>query len=355
MEQELRLSYYRHAADLRSDHGVTLVQDVRSGKLYVKKELTVYNAGIYRFLRDNPVAGTPRVYLCEESEGVLTVIEEYIHGDTLEELLEREGPMAPARAAGIVLELCDILARFHACEPPIVNRDIKPSNIMLTADGRVRLLDHNAARRCDGSGTRDTTLLGTHGYAAPEQYGFGQSGVAADIYSAGVLLNVLVTGELPDRRRAEGETGKIVARCTRLEPSGRYGSAEELKTALARLAGKRETPQGRRRYLPPGFRGNSPVTWLLAALGYISLVSICSGMVVENAGMAETVLNRITLFAALLSIVFFNGNYLDVQQSFILTRSPHRWVRWLGMALVDSAIILLWIIILDFLVRIFVR
>lgn len=343
LEQQLRLSYYREVADIDPEHGVRLVQDTRTRKFYVKKQLTVYNAGIYRSLQARPVANTPAIVLAEEDGQTLTVIEEYIPGDTLEELLDREGPLPREQVIDIACQLCGILAEFHSRTPAIVNRDIKPSNLKLSPDGVVKLLDLNAAKWSDG-GDRDTVLLGTQGYAAPEQYGFGPSSVQTDIYAVGVLMHVLLTGRLPGREPLPGELGPIIRKCVELSPAARFRSVQELHSALTALSDRREEPVSRpdwRRFLPPGFRGGGIGTWLLSALGYAMLLYLSVSMEFEDMGPAQTKLNRLTFGAALFAIVAFNGNYLDCQKSFVLTRSPLRFLRWLGMAAVDLGLLML--------------
>ena len=135
----------------------------------------------------------------------------------------------------ITAQLCAILEDFHSCDPAIMNRDIKPSNIKISPDGIVKLLDMNAAKWSNTDAAKDTMLLGTQGYAAPEQYGFGPSIVLSDIYSVGVLMNVMLTGELPNKRIAGGRLNTIIRKCIELSPSGRYQSISQLQSVLEEL------------------------------------------------------------------------------------------------------------------------
>lgn len=358
IEQELSLSYYQQVADINTEHHIHLVQDVRTQKFYVKKLLTTYNVDIYRYLQKHPIANTPRVILVIEDHAVLTVIEEYIPGDTLEELLEKEGTLNEDQVVEIISQLCCILSDFHSCDPAIVNRDIKPSNIKISPDGVVKLLDMNAAKWSNAEADKDTMLLGTQGYAAPEQYGFGPSSVLSDIYSIGVLMNVMLTGELPNKRMAGGQLGKLVAKCVELSPSGRYQSITQLQKALAQFAGKPFVKSKKlkwRKYLLPGFRNSNVIKWLFSAVGYAALFAISLDLQVENAGILELTINRIAFTVMCLCIVLFNGNYLNVQKHFILTCSKKKWVRWLGMGIVDFALVALWVILIDLLVILFVH
>ncbi len=102
---------------------------------------------------------------------------------------------------------------------------------MIGKDGRVVLIDLNAARRVS-SATKDTVILGTVGYASPEQLGIAQSDPRSDIYAAGVLLNVMITGKHPSEKIAKGKAGRIVRKCTSINLDQRFDSAERLAAAL---------------------------------------------------------------------------------------------------------------------------
>jgi serine/threonine protein kinase len=105
------------------------------------------------------------------------LVMEYIDGRTLEELLERNGgPFSERRVLGWARQLCDVLEYLHSQNPPIIFRDIKPGNAMLTRDGQVKLIDFGIARLFRPTGSQDTQLLGTPGFAPPEQYGGAGSG-----------------------------------------------------------------------------------------------------------------------------------------------------------------------------------
>ena len=113
-----------------------------------------------------------------------------------------------------------------------VHRDVKPENVMLTQQGRVVLLDLDAAAPVMGTPDTNTRLLGTAGYAAPEQFGFARCDVRADIFALGVLLNVVLTGEHPAVRLAEGRLGRIVRRCTNTNAAQRYANIDALLRQL---------------------------------------------------------------------------------------------------------------------------
>ena len=150
----------------------------------------------------------------------------------------------------------------------------------------------------------------------------------------------------------------IICKCVELTPASRYQSICELHTVLNALSGRVPVEAGPkadwRSFLPPGFRKKNIIRWLFAALGYALLFYIGLTLEVENAtSTAEIVLNRIFFTLSMLLIVLFNGNYMGIHQKFVLTRSKYRLVRWLGMALVDFAILALWVLVLQLLVTTF--
>src|SRR6266571_7028225 len=122
------------------------------------------------------------------------LVMEYIEGNTLEELLEMNGgPFSEQRVLGWARQLCDVLEYLHSQQPPVIFRDMKPGNIMLRRDGRIKLIDFGIARIFRHSGSRDTQMLGTPGFAPPEQYGSSQTDERSDIYSLAMTLFQLMT------------------------------------------------------------------------------------------------------------------------------------------------------------------
>jgi eukaryotic-like serine/threonine-protein kinase len=121
---------------------------------------------------------------------------EYVPGRTLKELLRDSGRFAPATALEIMAGVLDGLAAAHASG--IVHRDVKPENVLLTADGRIKVADFGLARAQSAAGhTRAGLLIGTVSYVPPEQVTGGSTGPGGDVYSAGVMLFELLTGRLP--------------------------------------------------------------------------------------------------------------------------------------------------------------
>ena len=183
---------------------------------------------VYRQLMGYVCGNLPQIYETAEQDGEVLVLEEFIEGDTLGFLLE-EALFSPRETREIVLQLCRALWVLHSMAA--VHRDIKPENVILRGRGAV-LIDFDAARLHKPEHEADTQILGTTGFAAPEQYGLSQSDVRTDIYALGVLMNVMLTGEHPSKRLAEGRMGRVIERCTRVNPEKRYKDVAHLMSAL---------------------------------------------------------------------------------------------------------------------------
>src|SRR5579884_2874116 len=124
---------------------------------------------------------------------------DFIEGETLEDyMLKVAGGRLPVdKVLSIGIQVCTVLEYLHSRQPPIIFRDLKPANIMLTPSGHIYLIDFGIARHFKPGQSRDTSALGSTGYAAPEQYGKAQTTPRADIYALGATLHELLTGLNP--------------------------------------------------------------------------------------------------------------------------------------------------------------
>ncbi len=184
---------------------------------------------IYDFLSEIRHENLPEVYDTYTLDDGYAVLEEYISGASVAEILET-GLYTYSGAKKVVLQVCAALEELH--DNGIVYRDIKPENIIISDEGRVKLIDFDAARRFTENKSADTRILGTLGYASPEQYGIVQTDNRSDIYSVGVLLNVMLTGKHPSEIIAKGKAGKIVCKCTAINPDLRYPDVGRLISSL---------------------------------------------------------------------------------------------------------------------------
>lgn len=187
-----------------------------------------------------------------DGEGYCYLVMDYIEGVTLSEfLLANPGPLPAIRILRYAKQLLNVLQYLHGHHPPIVHRDMKPGNIMLTGCDELKLIDLGIARRLRKGGNEDTEKLGTAGFAAPEQYGGGQSEPASDLYGLGALLLYMATGGqfsrwqpgLEDKLRRTGLPDAlipVIRRLLRQHPEERYPSAEAVRLVLEPI----EVPAG---------------------------------------------------------------------------------------------------------------
>lgn len=206
---------------------VLLVREKGTDRRLVCREC-IAGPEVFRKLQDIDCPHLPRVWEIAERDGVTAVLEEYVQGDTLSFLL-RNGPLPQEQAVKIASQLCLALEALHAAG--IVHRDIKPENILLRG-GDAMLIDFDISRLYKPGHTTDTQVMGTTGYAAPEQFGFTQTDARADIYSLGVVLNEMLTGRHPSTLLAPGRPGKIVRKCVEVNLARRYASARDVRMAL---------------------------------------------------------------------------------------------------------------------------
>lgn len=171
----------------------------------------------------------PQIYEVVRGNDEAIVMEEYIEGMSVGDVLQG-GLYTEEGVVQICRHVCDALSVLH-CNG-IIHRDIKPDNVMVTKNGAVKVIDFNASKEYKQDAEKDTKVLGTTGYAAPEQYGISQSDARTDIYAVGVLINVMLTGEHPSKVMCSGRMKKIVSKAVSMNPNDRYQSCAELKEAL---------------------------------------------------------------------------------------------------------------------------
>ncbi|MDR3120198.1 MAG: serine/threonine protein kinase [Clostridiales bacterium] len=198
----------------------------------------------------------PRIVDVVREGGSIYLVEDYIEGDTVERILKAQTRVTEGTALAWGLEICDIMIYLHAQKPePIIYRDLKPSNIILSPEGTIRLVDFGSARMYKPDRSSDTIYIGTRGYAAPEQYGAGQTSKRSDIYSFGVTMLHILTGRRPgevsaagpdadigsgggaDCDAVSGRLSRVLQKCVEPDARARYEDFTAVKSELSRIAG----------------------------------------------------------------------------------------------------------------------
>ncbi len=258
--------------DRRQKNEVLAIKELRADKLPAEKAreaLSLFQTEA-RILVRITHPNIPKVFDYFSLRGCHYIVMEYIPGRTLEQLLRARGNKAidERLALAWALQICRALHFLSVQKPrPIVFRDLKPSNIMIAHDGRVKLIDFGIARFFKPDKQEDTYVYGTPGYAAPEQYGSNQTDVRSDIYSLGATLHHCLTGrspselgqEFPDPRRINPkisrETASIVNKALARDMAKRFQSALDMKQAIQKVVLGMTSPikgLGRIIYARPG-------------------------------------------------------------------------------------------------------
>ncbi len=235
---------------------VYLAMNERANKQWAIKEVRKDGMQSFEVVKQNLVAETdllkklnhphlPSIIDVIDCDDTFLIVMDYIEGNPLSKALETSGAQNQDDVIEWAKQLCDVLGYLHSRKPPIIYRDMKPSNVMLKPDGNVMLIDFGTAREFKSSSVADTTCLGTQGYAAPEQFGgHGQTDARTDIYCLGATMYHLVTGHNPATPPYEmypirqwnpmlsSGLEEIILKCTQRNPEDRYQSCAELLYAL---------------------------------------------------------------------------------------------------------------------------
>ncbi len=193
----------------------------------------------------------PRVFDFFAENGHNYLIMEFVEGRTLAQVLDEEGQprgLPEARVRNWAVQICNVLAYLHSQNPPVIFRDLKPSNIMVTNDDKIKLIDFGIARSFEGAG-RQATVIMTLGYAPPEQLE-GKPEPRSDIYALGATLHRLLTRheatnnkpsifDFPTIRSIRPEVTQpfddIIGRALQKNPASRWASATQMEQAILRL------------------------------------------------------------------------------------------------------------------------
>jgi WD40 repeat protein/predicted Ser/Thr protein kinase len=214
----------------------------------------------------------PRISDHFSDNGRWYLVMDYIEGETLADRLSKTqaGKLPLDTVLELGIQLCTVLHYLHSRPSPIIFRDLKPSNIMLTADEHLYLIDFGIARLFKPGKTKDTTAYGSPGYAAPEQYGRMQTSARSDLYSLGATLHQLVSGNNPDDMpfrfsplHLQDEVGgtdleTLILRMVEMDPQKRPATALAVKQELQQLMEHRKQAI---LHPSPAPRDASPITF----------------------------------------------------------------------------------------------
>lgn len=236
-------AYHVEQVLARGPRGVTELVTIDGVGPFVRKKIPTVLAqrGVWSALGGSTCPRLPRVEATYELPDCVAVVLDYIPGPTLEQVVAERGRLQQNEAVSLAQQICEAVQELHRLG--ILHRDLTPANIIVADDG-AHIIDLGIARPLTDTANRnrDTTALGTYGFASPEQYGFAPTDVRSDIYSLGRILGFMLTGVYPDDTRytpllsddlhVTPRLRAIVERATAFEPSARYQNVTQFAQAL---------------------------------------------------------------------------------------------------------------------------
>lgn len=296
----------------------------------------------------------PRVTDFFEEGGKHYLVMEFVPGETLEDKIIRQGsPLPESVVLQWAAQLCDVLTFLHEQQPPVIFRDLKPSNVMVTPEGQVKLIDFGIVRLFKPGKRKDTVSMGTPGYTPLEQYGQAQTDPRSDIYALGATLHRLLTGYdpaltplgLPPVKSlnpgVSDRAAQAVEQALDMSPRNRWQSARELKAALLvdwpKLQGRQPPYLGPTRAVDDtnARRVSRPTTRLLMAAAGLSNTQLALGL----GGLLVLIVPGIWLLAEPISQVGFlwdNLQLLAAVAPLVYAATQRRWIAGPAHALVTG-------------------
>jgi len=174
------------------------------------------------------------------------IVMEFFEGKTLEEIIKQENKALPEKTVRKwAVTICKTLDYLHNCNPPVIHRDVKPENLIITEKGELKFIDFGIARIFNPVKKQDTLFMGTPGFASPEQFGRGQTDPRSDIFSLGATLHYLLSNHNPAQspfkfspvtsynKKVSKEMEEIITKSVEIEPSHRFSSVKEIMMMLS--------------------------------------------------------------------------------------------------------------------------
>ncbi|MBQ9233678.1 MAG: protein kinase [Lachnospiraceae bacterium] len=377
---------YEYMENLTGQGNSYIVLDKLNKRKYILKQLKRFDENIYVTLKNMNINGVPQVYEIyplnsdkensdrdnsdkgnTDKDDSLVIIEEYIKGVTLTEYIEKND-VTEEKLVSIIIKLTDILEKLHNLNPPVIHRDIKPDNIILSDIGKTYLIDFNISRNYTGVKSKDTVIMGTAGFAAPEQFGFCESDARTDIYGLGATVKYIMDKcEIKSDRLAE-----MVDKATKLSPDDRFQNADELRKFIVDklnvknkdkdiyesrngdISNSHDAKLNIKSYALPGFRSKNPLHMLVgvfiyAFLLYCTITYKLDNYISDNKAF-ELNANRIGFSLALFAAFLFSCNYLNCQNKIKWLERLSGIKRIVGIVIIDILLILITALIVSILV-----
>jgi len=269
------------------------MQEQAEGKDVIEKSFRV-EAEMLSSLEHPSIPGITDFFI---EKGKLYLVMDYVHGETLKKSINKGELITEEKALELTIKLCDVLHYLHNRPSPIIFRDLKPDNIMITPEGEIKLIDFGIAKIFKGTKSDTTHLLLTEGYAPQEQW-MGKAEPRSDIYSLGATIYHLMTGIHPRRvapdfppvmkfnSSVSHELNEIIIKSLKLNPSERFANAYEMKEALSNLNVEKEKKEKGRKHLEKAREFESKNDFFNANFEYMKALEFLGNAFDVLSGMA---------------------------------------------------------------------
>ena len=292
-------AYHVEQVLARGPRGVTELVTIDGVGPFVRKKIPTVLAqrGVWSALGGSTCPRLPRVEATYELPDCVAVVLDYVPGPTLEQVVAERGRLQQNEAVNLAQQICEAVQELHRLG--ILHRDLTPANIIVADDG-AHIIDLGIARPLTDTANRnrDTTALGTYGFASPEQYGFAPTDVRSDIFSLGRILGFMLTGVYPDDTRytpllsddlhVTPRLRAIVERATAFEPSARYQNVAQFAQALTSPTDPADSHVPAYAVQRPAVNGKPrPRTVIAVAVACVAVIAIVAAAVLIPRWIAD--------------------------------------------------------------------
>lgn len=357
------LSKYEIESTISEENHIYIAFSIEMGDKCIIKKISKESKAIYEILLKNKINGIPKIKeIIKVNENIYYMVQQFIQGPSLSNYIENnENIINEDWIIAFISQMSLILNDIHSTNPPIIHRDIKPDNIIIMYDESPVIIDFDISRlfknkKSKGKKSKDATIMGTVDFAAPEQYGSGETDSRTDIYGLGATVEYIISiiGIKSDF------LDEFVKKCMEIDPENRFQDSKEILSFISgrfnagQCASKEEknpnisdfdhTHKGLYggrvfRFLPPGFRTGHVGKMLTASIVYVLNFKV--SFAYESAEITDSrilFINRMCMFIALMTICFFSNDYMGVQSYFKISSSKNKIIRYLGIVFCDFVI-----------------
>lgn len=317
---------------------IFLVKNTLDEKLYLKKIINNGDYDLYLSLMEisKKDKRLPEIiHVIKDNDKVIT-IEKYYNCSSLQNVIEKLDKDSFIFAIKQVLEIIQVLSENT---PTIIHRDIKPDNILVEGDfSKIHLVDFGAARRYCMGAQRDTILLGTEQFAAPEQYGFSQSDVRTDIYAVGAMMKyILENSNIEFENDEELRIKSIIKKATSMEPNDRYQTPTEMIDSLD-MEYDFKSENNYRRFLLPGFRSGKIENMICAIVGYLFMgyLTITMSSEMDN----NILITKVCVAVMFITETIFFTNYCGIKDGIQLVKKDKSYKKIFSHIVIGVSIFL---------------